>query len=153
MNVIPTTPERSIDWIDLLPSLSPAVHRVYSDTADSHGHAHQRPRTLFPPTAQRARTVHAASTFPLAEALHTLDCDWPSVATRRCVLWGLFFFFFPPPHVLHTQLREKGASQRKKTITGQAAALAIAVSLFYTGFDNKKVIFKYFIPPCQRENS
>lgn len=97
-----------------------AVHRVYPDTADSCDHAHQRPRTLFPPTVQRARTVHALFALLLAEALHTHARDWWSVATRLCVLWVLLFFFFFPfplllftPHVLHTQLREKGASQRK----------------------------------------
>lgn len=63
-----------------------AVHRVYPDTADSCDHAHQRPRTLFPPTVQRARTVHALFALPLAEALHTHARDWWSVATRLCVL-------------------------------------------------------------------
>lgn len=121
-----------------------AVHRVYPDTADSHGHAHQRPRTLFPPTVQRARTVHALPPLPLADAPHTLNCDWPSVATRRCVLWVLFFFFFSvfsSPCFTHTAERKGSQSEKKNDLNPspvQAAALATAVSLFCTGFDNKK---------------
>lgn len=98
-----------------------AVHRVYPDTADSCDHAHQRPRTLFPPTVQRARTVHALFALPLAEALHTHARDWWSVATRLCVLWVLLFFFFslppppfPPPRFTHTAERKGSQSEKRR---------------------------------------
>ena len=139
-----------------------AVHRVYPDTADSQGHAHQRPRTLFPPTVQGTRTVHALPAPPLAAAPHTRNCDWPSVATRRCVLWVLFSFFFSffffclsSPCFTHTAERKGSQSEKKSSTLSQhrQAALATAVSLFCTGFDKKKVTFRHFIPQCHRENS
>lgn len=81
----------------------------------------------------------------------SLLSHWLTLRTHSIVIGGVlppasaccefcfsffFSFFVSPPHVLHTQLREKGASQRKKKndlnpTTAEAAALATAVSLFY----------------------
>lgn len=58
--------------------------------------------------------------------------------------------------MFYTHSWEKGEPVREKNDLNptpvQAAAQATAVSLFYTGFDNKKVTFKNFIPKCHREN-
>lgn len=113
--IVPTARQRRIDWIDLSPSLAAGSSSGLPWHCWLRDHAHQRPRTLFPPTVQRARTVHALSARLLAGALHTLDCDWSSVATAgACCEFCFSFFFFSPPCVLHIQLREKAASQRQK---------------------------------------
>lgn len=123
--VVPTALERSIDSIDLSPSLAAGSSSGLLWHCWLRGHAHQRPRTLFPPTVLRARTVHALPALLLAVALYTLDCDWPSVATRRCVLWVLFFFFFFPffPSSLcftHTAERKRQAVREKKPTSNLA---------------------------------
>lgn len=118
--IIPTAHECSIHWNDLSPSLA--------DGSSSGLPWHcwllwpRPPTTTHPVSSNRPASTHCSRAFcsPIGwSSSHArswlVECCHPPLRVVSFVI--LFFFPFPlllfTPHVLHTQLREKGASQRK----------------------------------------
>lgn len=138
--ILPTATERSIDWIDLSPSLtegsSPGLlwhcwllwPRPPTDTlliSSNRPTSMHCSRALSPPIGQSA----AHTRLRLAECCH------PPVRVVSFV-----FLFFPfSPCFTHTAERKGSQSERKNEpnpSSEHTAALAADGSLFYTGFDN-----------------
>lgn len=116
--VFPTPRERSIDRIDLSPSLAGRQFIGFTLTlltltaTPTNGHA---PYFLQPSSEHALFTRSLLSHWPTLRTHSIVIGRVLPPAGACCEFCFSFFFLFSPPHVLHTQLREKGASQRKKT--------------------------------------
>lgn len=78
-------------------------------TTPTNGHA---PYFLQPPSEHALFTRSLLSYWPQLRT-HSAVIGWVLPPAGACCE-VCFSFFFPPPYVLHTQLRGKEASQRKK---------------------------------------